>query len=356
MSATATQQAAAMGLHGPSDSFERDGRRRPRVSAPRLSETGQPLLGDGTDRTVTYTRCTTFVSALSDSHALMLRGQRFIVAGLAAEPSLLDEVTTTDTTSDDGKRVLDSVADRAMGAVGGNDRRELGTAIHAACQAWEEGKDPSPLLPEGMESTLAAYQDAITSARLRVVTVEQAAVQDSLQVAGTMDAVYTTPGGTSVVADIKTGNVEIDPGKIAMQMAVYAHSVWWDRHTRLRSAPTVPIDQQRALLIHLPAGEGTCSLHWVDIARGWEAVELAWRVRQHRRLKAADWFTPYTGGTAQALAAGTTHEASAALHAAIAAAPTVQALEALWAAHQGTWTPEHTEAARARKTTLTQAA
>ncbi|ETJ42404.1 hypothetical protein Q604_UNBC03631G0001, partial [human gut metagenome] len=94
----------------------------------------------------------------------------------------------------------------------------------------------------------------------------------------------------------------------------------------------------------------------VDIARGWEAVELAWRVRQHRRLKAADWFTPYTGGTAQALAAGTTHEASAALHAAIAAAPTVQALEALWAAHQGTWQPVHTEAARARKTPLTQAA
>lgn len=354
MSSQLRSQAQALGLVSPDDSFNRDGRGRPIVTRPRFTEEGAPMVGEPLDGTVTYTRCTTFVDALSDAHGLAVWGRRHLAVGLAAEPDLLANISgMPDPGDDDAKAALDQVIDQAIGAAGGNTKRETGTALHAACQAWERGQDPAPLTPAGQEATVAAYQEAITAARLRIVRIEQPVVCDPLQVAGTTDAVYRLPDGRAVIADIKTGTVDRDPAKIAMQMAVYAHSVYYDRHTGLRSAPE-PVDQARGLLIHLPAGAGVCELHWVDLAAGWQAVELAWKVRRHRAAnKPATWYRPYQGGTGQALDAGTTSEAAQALLVEITNAASVDALNTLWATHQATWTSQHTQAARARKTTLT---
>nr|WP_300338770.1 PD-(D/E)XK nuclease family protein [Actinomyces sp.] len=318
---------------------------------------GRPLIVTPTGQVKGYTRCTTFVDALDDKATLTAWKQRMVAQGLAHRPDILAAVkAVADPSSKEGRGELNRLCEQALEAAGASAKATIGTTLHAVCERWERGEDVTSLVPDGQEPTVAAYQEAVTTHRLRALQIETFGVEDSLQVAGTWDRVYRTPGGETVIGDLKTGStLDYGAGKFAMQLAVYAHCTQYDPVTGQRT-PLPGVSQERALLIHLPEGQGRCDLYWLNIARGWEAVELAWKVRQHRRVKRDQWLTPYTGGTAQALAAGTTGEASSALLNAISQAPTVQALEGLWAAHQGTWQPVHTDAARARKTALTQAA
>ena len=118
---------------------------------------------------------------------------------------------------------------------------------------------------------------------MRMLHVEQFTVLDELKIGGTPDRVVEYDG-QRYIADVKTGSIEYGAGAIAMQLAVYAHS----RLYNLRTGERTPLDvhQDRAVVIHLPAGTGTCTLHWVDITAGWEAVQhatwvRAWRARRN---------------------------------------------------------------------------
>jgi hypothetical protein len=107
-------------------------------------------------------------------------------------------------------------------------------------------------------------------------------VNDALQVAGTFDRVVAV-GDLRFIADLKTGGIDYAAAKIAMQLAVYANSERYDPETGARSP--LAVNQERGLVIHLPAGEGQCSFHWADLKAGWEGVQLAaqvwaWRARK----------------------------------------------------------------------------
>src|SRR5690606_25497180 len=127
------------------------------------------------------------------------------------------------------------------------------------------------------------------------------------------------------------GSIEFGALKIAMQLAVYSRSVLYDPATRERTP--LEVDQDRAIVIHLPAGQGRCELHWVDIAAGWEAVQVATQVRQWRKRRGL--LTPLTGGSAG-----------------LAAAPTLRCGRRRWVRHQATWTDDLTALAAARKAQL----
>jgi hypothetical protein len=121
--------------------------------------------------------------------------------------------------------------------------------------------------------------------------------------------------------------------KIAMQLAMYAHSRFYDVRTGQRSdLPNV--NQQRGIVIHLPAGSGKAELLWANLAQGWEAVDVARMVRERRRLGR---------GMLRPL------EVQASL------LPDVEALGALWREHKDVWTPALTEAAARRKQALLDA-
>lgn len=326
-------------LVGPGKGVQRDRYGRPLIIAP-----------DGITRP--YTRCTTFIDCLDDKSTLAAWKQRQTAIGLANRRDLLAQVKATpDPDSQDGKRTLNRLCDEALESAGGNAKRELGTVLHAICERSDRGEMVEDLIPDGQEATIHAYQDTITTNRLEVVQMETFGVHDDLQVAGTWDRLYRTPGGDTVVGDIKTGS-DYSLGKFAMQMAIYARSMAYDPETGERTG--LPgVNPSRGLLVHLPEGSGECRLWWLDLDRGWEAVQLAKVVRDYRRIKPDQWRTPYMAGTSQALDAGTGREAHAALLAAIREAHTEEDLYALWEAHQGTWTDEHTAAASKRKTALT---
>lgn len=236
---------------------------------------GRPLVAPpDSNKKVGYTRCTTFVHALSDTSNLEKWKLRLAAKRLADDPELTAQIKATDP---DDKPALNALVDMALNRGGATKSADLGTAMHEACEAHDKGE--LAVVPDGHEPDLAAYITATQN--LTWSDYEQFRVHDGLQIGGTADRIGIHPDGYSFIADIKTGGL-YDVGKMAMQMAVYAHSVPYNPHTGQRGQDTPPMNTDIGLLIHLPAGEARCDLYWLNLTAGWEAVQLAKRVREWR--------------------------------------------------------------------------
>lgn len=235
---------------------------------------GRPLVAPpGGGKPVGYTRCTTYVDALSDKSNLMAWKARMAALGLAQRDDLLLQVAQHDP---DDKKGLDRLVNQAADIAGASRSADIGTQLHEAAEKHDQG---IPVGPMGkFQPDLDAYIQTTTG--IHWSAFEQFRVQDDLLVGGTADRIGVI-NGKSVIADIKTGGL-YDIGKMAMQMAVYAHSKIYDTETHQRQDDTPTMDLDRALLIHLPQGTGTCDLYWLNLAAGWEAVQLAKRVREWR--------------------------------------------------------------------------
>lgn len=269
MSTTATS------LTGPAPEINRDRYGRPLVIPP-----------DGGNPTP-YTRATTIAGTLEDAHALTKWKQRQTAIGLADRPDLLTAVTAH--RSD--KQRLDDLCEQAMEASQSSAKATLGSAVHSLTEQLDRG-DELPQVSGDVAADLAAYQQATEP--LEVVAIEQFTVLDDYQIAGTADRIVEWPRGPGqrFIADLKTGSIKYGVQKIAAQLAIYARGQAYDIATGAR-APLPDVHQTAGLIIHLPAGEGQCQLHWVNLARGWHGVELALQVRAWRKEKGLTQpFTP----------------------------------------------------------------
>lgn len=326
-------------LVGPGKGIERDRYGRPLITPP------------GGGKPVPYTRCTTYVGVLEDTYNLSRWQMRMVAQGLAARPDLMLAVSALplngNMTADD-KRTLNGLCEQAMEAASAHAAATVGTALHALAERHDRGETLGHI-PDQYQPDINAYIAA--TAHLEMVSIETFGVHDGLRIGGTWDRIVRIDG-QNYIADIKTGSIEWGIGKIAMQLAVYSRCHAYDPDTAQRTP--LNVHQDRALIIHLPAGKGTAELVWVDIAAGWQAVDLARQVREWRARK--DLTRPYVQSTAAATDAGTEREAAAALHLAIDAATSVDELNHLWATHQAIWTDAHTAAAAAKKTSLTATA
>ncbi|WP_043648015.1 hypothetical protein [Nocardia thailandica] len=300
----------------PAVTIERDGWGRPKIIPP------------GGGKPVAYTRCTTFVDALEDKHGLTQWKMRQVALGLADRPDLLLAVSA----HRDSKDELNRITAAAMDAAGAGSAATTGTALHTLTERHDLGQEIGPL-PAAAHADLAAY--IRTTGGLQYAAIEQFRVLDDLKVAGTLDRLLEF-SDRYVIGDIKTGDITYGIGKIAMQLSVYARAQTYDPATGARGVDAKPIDLQQALIIHLPAGKGTCSLHWVDIAAGWDAVQLAAQVRKWRgRRNLTKEFVPAT---------------SPELLTEISAVADIDTLRALWLdlESQGLATDEVTAACKAR--------
>ena len=325
--------------------FNRDTRwKRPLVKLPDSS------------KIVAYTRCTTFVDALDEKYRLSQWQQRMVAVGMSQRNDLLLGISSlapqlvlpSEDVSNDAKTRANELCEKAIEAAQGTAAATTGTALHTMTQSVDEGH-PLGVIPASAERDLDAYRRA--TAPLTAMYVEHPMVHDALQIGGTPDRIVEF-NGTTYIADVKTGSIEWGALKIAMQLATYAHSELYDVPTG-RRLKTPTIDQRRAIVIHLPAGKGTCSLLWVDIARGWQAVQVAKQVRDWR--KAQGWFQPVEfdvpllpesniGGGDEA-AQETQHR----LREQIVSAQSVQQLTDIWARNRDVWDDALTELASARK-------
>lgn len=258
---------------------------------------GRPLVAPpGGGKAIAYQRCTTFVDCMEDKFNLQQWQLRMTALGLASRPDLLLAVSAnTDMADGTQKKELNRITDAAKEAAAASAAATTGTAIHALTEKIDRGEELPPI-PDAARADLEAYRHA-TSA-LRVHAIEQFSVQDELRVGGTCDRVYEYEG-RFYIGDVKTGNIDYGAMKIAMQLAVYSRSVPYNHVVKRREPRTYEVDTSRAIVVHLPAGSGTCELRWVDLSRGWQAVAVATQVRAWRKVK--DWYQPFTasstGGT-----------------------------------------------------------
>lgn len=237
---------------------------------------GRPLITppDG-GKPVAYTRCTTFVDALSDKANLMAWKARMASLGLAQRDDLLLKLAGHDP---EDKRGLDQIVDAAAEAAGSKSKADIGTALHEATERHDLGQEQRPMgkYQPDLDAYIAATQG------LEHLSVEQFRVQDEFRIGGTCDRVVRFPGqNISFIADVKTGGL-YDVGKMAAQLSVYSRSTPYDTELGQRTTDPVPVSQDVGLLIHLPAGTGTCDLYWLNLNAGWEAVKLSAKVREWR--------------------------------------------------------------------------
>lgn len=308
---------------------------------------------------VPYTRCTTFIGCLEDTYQLGLWQQRMVTVGLALRPDLLLQATALAHDPAANKHQLDEVAAAAREHAGASAAATIGTALHALTERIDRGL-PVGVVPDSYRGHLAAYQQATQA--LHTVGAEVFTVCDQLQIGGTPDRIVTVAGEPGLfIADVKTGDLIDNHGKIAfgalkiaMQMAVYAHSEIYDPATGNRQKmPDLRTD--KAVLIALNAKTGDCQLRWIDLTLGWEAVQTAAQVRAWRKRE-PEVVQPFSEpATTATTATGLRAERLAALEQAIAQASSAEQLTNIWAYAQQEelWADRHTELAKARLAELT---
>jgi hypothetical protein len=326
------------------------------ITEPPRDYWGRPLvIPPGGEKPIPYTRCTTFVDTLDDPFNLTMWKRRMVAIGLSHRPDLLFRVSSLGPEppkdGDDGaayrqwKKQLDETCDAAAEHAKASASATIGTALHALTERIDRGQDvgavPAEYLPH-----LHAYEQATNN--FTAVHIERFTVYDDYRIGGTPDRVLQMDGHSKLlIGDLKSGSVEYGLLKIAQQLAVYAHSQLYNHQTGQR-AGLGNIDTERGVVIALNAKTGRCDLHWVDLVKGWNAVQISKQVRDARNWR--DLATPLVIHPESAR--DLTVEAKAALATAIPQAASEDELIALWKKAGNQWTAEHTAMAAARRTEL----
>lgn len=313
-----------------------------------------------------YTRVTTLAGSVEDTYHLGLWQQRMVAKGMANRPDLVLGALAADPQDKNGKKTLNEIAKSALEAANAGAAAITGTALHSLTERVDRDEDLGYVPPEYLPD-LEAYRRIVSENGLGIVAIEGFCVEDSLEVGGTYDRVFANGGGLVapdgsipeyVIGDLKTGSsVELGAGKISMQLGVYANSQNYD-HRRGERTPIVDGDLSKewGLVIHLPAGSGSATLVWFDIASGWqEGIRLAVGVRAWRKRR--DLTTPVgsvqVGGLSLPTAANP--QGTDTILAQIEAALTVEDLSNIYYANMRTWSDKHNAAATARKNFLANA-
>ena len=233
-----------------------------------------------TGEATSWTRATTLASTIDDSEGLTVWRNRLLVAGMTA-PGLIDQAAAAHQAQDKG--ALGSIAGRALHHAGEKLAADIGTALHLATEHADLHSGVYP--PEPWTDDVAAYRQALNTAGIDRPAgwVERVVLNSPAGAAGTVDRIVTGPWGPKPrIADLKTGS-GADRLSYAVQLAIYAHA---DHLLSLDGEswePMPAVDLETALIFHLPAGSGTCEVLEVDIARGWELVQLCLTVREARK-------------------------------------------------------------------------
>jgi hypothetical protein len=237
---------------------------------------GRPLIIPPTGgKAIAYTRATTIANSLDDASALTAWKMRMAAIGLTTRPDILLSITA----AQDDKMAVNSLIEDAMEVAGANKAANIGTAIHSFAERLDLGQDLG-IVPPQWAPDVKAYEHATKI--LNNKFIEQFCVLDKFKIAGTPDRVVEYKGEL-FIADIKTGRVD-HPNNISIQLAIYANGLPYDAATATRGT-WGEVNKEKAIIIHLPAGTGTCKLMWIDIKEGFKGLQFAIKTRKWRDQK-----------------------------------------------------------------------
>lgn len=273
----------------------------------RRSKDGRPYVHDlEAGKEKLYTRVTTFIDCLEDKTALGKWYERMVLLGVRDEvgigrrlmatepvPVLSDdpsaeEVLERNGLLDEEKKLLSGIAEDAKEAAGYKDAADLGTRLHELTE-YADGPGIGHLprnTPAVLERDVSAYLEALERYGLEPIDSEVFVVNDQLKAAGTFDRIYrwTRPDGSTlrVIGDLKTGRVDYGQGKLAQQLALYAHSRRYDPDRPTAREPLY-VSEEVGLIVHLPVGRAECRVYAAPLELGWRGCLLADEVREWRR-------------------------------------------------------------------------
>lgn len=247
-----------------------------------------------------YTRCTSFVGVLDDRSNLEKWKLRIVLTGLGVDHDLLMALDAADP---DDREELDAIAEEAFMIGEGHAKAQKGTNLHYLSEFVDKNEPlPEQLYNEDAEkwepvtlqdrADMAAWKRTLDELGVMILDSERFVVNDEYQIGGTYDRLvdFTESDPCELckiprpkILDLKTGRVDYGAGKIAQQLAVYAHSDDYDPETGTRTKQDVC--QHVGIVIHLPQGTGEATVLLADLVQGWEAVGLSAKVREFRRTE-----------------------------------------------------------------------
>jgi hypothetical protein len=237
-----------------------------------------------TGKEQSWTRATTLANTLADRYGLEQWAKRNVVLGIGARSDLYAQAASC--TVDD-KDQLTLIVNQAEEAAASKAKANLGTALHRFTERIDAGESVD--VPDPWRADVDAYTATMTAHGIVIVPgwIERILVVPEIDAAGMCDRLCNALWPLPRIGDLKTGADVVRYGmtEIALQEAIYAHASHWYDPTTGELHPMPRIDQDKALVMHLPVGKATCTIYEVNIAAGWEAVQLAVDVRKWRQRK-----------------------------------------------------------------------
>lgn len=244
---------------------------------------------------VAWTRATTMASAVAETFNLAKWQTRMAAVGLAKRADLLARVAAVaDPNSDDGKRELNKLVEQAQEIAGASQGANSGTALHAFTEAHDAGRD-TVVIPAPYDADVAAYTAKMRAAHAKIHPrhIERIVIVPELGVAGTFDRIasiehppYNPVSRAPMIGDLKTGkDLAYSWTEIAIQLALYAHASHIFDTATGQLEPMPEVDQEQALVMHLPVGRARCDLYLVNIVDGWKMAQVCHEVREWRKRK-----------------------------------------------------------------------
>ncbi|RJO79331.1 hypothetical protein D5S18_03090 [Nocardia panacis] len=257
---------------------------------------GRPLLiPKGETEREPYTRASTLAKALDDGAGLMNWKAAMVALGVVQDRPLSARVAAL--LSRDGhhayannKSAMRDITERAMVAAGSGRAADSGTALHELAEVVDAGRWPAVMPPEA-EGPMRAYAETMTAAGVTVLDSEPFLAVDDIRSAGSMDRLIKLDGKV-MCADIKSGtNNSKYPLGVTCQTAIYAHGERYHIEDDSRTPLHPDIELATAVLIEIPRepnkyGKYEVPLYALDIEYGWDAVQLALRLREVRKIPA----------------------------------------------------------------------
>lgn len=258
---------------------------------------GRPLILQQDGSKVAYRRASSVSEALTGGGGALIDWvSRLTAWGVANSPDIIRQLAgVPEIDSKENKSLANRLAKEASERAGRSYKAQLGTALHAATEHWDQTGELAPNAPEQFRPLLESY--GRVTAGIRWYATEQFVVDDELQVAGTADRYGVLPNGTLAVFDVKTGSLYA-PWKFAMQLASYAHGQLYDPATGART-PVGNVDRKVGFIIHMPADGQECRLHAIDLEYGRVLMRAAkWVLEMQRNPRRYFMEVPPPGGSA----------------------------------------------------------
>jgi hypothetical protein len=308
-----------------------------------------------TGKETLFTRVSTIAKMLEDTYHLDQWKDRMLAKGLAMRNDL---VMLAGATPLEDKRTFGDLVRSARDTAGGSEGANHGTAFHSLTELVDRGQPtPQGTHPDNVKR-LALYKRSLEDYRLAVLPnwMERVVLNREHRIVGRTDRAliardmsllgYPSTGYGTVIGDVKSQkSMDFGCMAIAMQLAIYAHAdLVFNEETGQWEEPDIQLNRDVAVVMHVPSDRVAADIHVIDIARGWELVQIAMNIRAARKEKLNRILVTSSGNSNWEQA--------------IMNATTKQQLSQIWedATAVGEWTDQLLEVGKARQAEIEKGA